>query len=153
MMLQVADGPAWAWIMLNLLPIQPDLQYSVLVSQSFRSRLQIINDTVDFLLEHQQQQQQRQQQRLRQQQAQGREEEHEHEQTPEEPIPSASEWLRVAFQVDVKGYSSLFFSFALLDLFIYLSYQSTIKRRKSEKASYFIFVIYHMWCVLYFDKG
>ncbi|CAF1478208.1 unnamed protein product [Rotaria magnacalcarata] len=48
------DGPAWAWIILNLLPIEPDLQYSALMSQSFRSRLQIINNTIDFLLDHQQ---------------------------------------------------------------------------------------------------
>ena len=50
----IADGPSWAWIMLNLLPIEPDLQYTALTSQSFRARLQIINDTMDFLLNHQQ---------------------------------------------------------------------------------------------------
>ena len=97
MTFQIADGPAWAWIMLNVLPIEPDLQYSVLISQSFRSRLQVINGTIDFLLEYQQ----RHDQQLQQQQQQDleREEEHEreHEQTPEEPIPLASEWLRVAF--------------------------------------------------------
>ncbi|CAF3259069.1 unnamed protein product [Rotaria socialis] len=48
------DGPAWAWIILNILPIEPDIQYSALMSQSFRSRLQIINNTMDFLLGHQQ---------------------------------------------------------------------------------------------------
>ncbi|CAF1064025.1 unnamed protein product [Rotaria sordida] len=50
------DGPSWAWIMLNLLPIESDLQYTALISQSFRTRLQIINDTIDFLLNQQQQQ-------------------------------------------------------------------------------------------------
>jgi len=40
--------------MLNLLPIEPDLQYTALISQSFRARLQIINDTIDFLLSQQQ---------------------------------------------------------------------------------------------------
>jgi len=48
------DGPSWAWIMLNLLPIEPDLQYTALMSQSFRTRLQMINDTIDFLLSQQQ---------------------------------------------------------------------------------------------------
>ncbi|CAF4043196.1 unnamed protein product, partial [Rotaria sp. Silwood2] len=52
------DGPSWAWIMLNLLPIEANLQYTALISQSYRTRLQIINDTIDFLLNHQQQQQQ-----------------------------------------------------------------------------------------------
>jgi hypothetical protein len=39
--------------MLNLLPIEPDLQYNALASQSFRIRLQMINDTMDFLLSQQ----------------------------------------------------------------------------------------------------
>ena len=43
--------------MLNLLPIESDLQYTVLTSQSFRMRLQMINDTIDFLLNNHQQQQ------------------------------------------------------------------------------------------------
>jgi len=42
--------------MLNLLPIESHLQYSALTSQSFRTRLQMINDTIDFLLTQQQQQ-------------------------------------------------------------------------------------------------
>lgn len=45
----LADGPSWAWIMLNLLPIDPLIQYTALASQSFRIRLQIINDVIDFL--------------------------------------------------------------------------------------------------------
>jgi hypothetical protein len=49
----LADGPAWAWIMLNLLPIETELQYMILTSRSFRIRLNIINDTIDFLLNHQ----------------------------------------------------------------------------------------------------
>lgn len=36
--------------MLNLLPIDPLLQYTALASRSFRIRLQMINDTMDFLL-------------------------------------------------------------------------------------------------------
>jgi len=50
----LADGPSWSWIILNFLPIEPDLQYAALMSQSFRTRLQMINDTVDFLLSQQQ---------------------------------------------------------------------------------------------------
>jgi len=50
------DGPNWAWIMLNLLPIEPDLQYTALMSKSFRIRLQMINDTMEFLLNQQPQQ-------------------------------------------------------------------------------------------------
>ena len=46
--------------MLNLLPIESDLQYTLLTSQSFRMRLQMINDTIDFLLNNHQQQQQQQ---------------------------------------------------------------------------------------------
>jgi len=49
------DGPSWAWIMLNLLPIEQLLQYTALASHSFRIRLQMINDTIDFLLNQQQQ--------------------------------------------------------------------------------------------------
>ncbi|CAF4772476.1 unnamed protein product, partial [Rotaria sp. Silwood1] len=49
------DGPSWTWIMLNLLPIEENLQYAALISESFRTRLQIINDTIDFLLNQQQQ--------------------------------------------------------------------------------------------------
>lgn len=41
--------------MLNLLPIDPLIQYTALASLSFRIRLQIINDVVDFL-QHQYQQ-------------------------------------------------------------------------------------------------
>jgi Lon protease-like protein len=47
------DGPSWTWIILNLLPIEPELQYTALSSQSFRIRLQMINNTMDFLLNHQ----------------------------------------------------------------------------------------------------
>ena len=36
--------------MLNLLPIDQLLQYTALASRSFRIRLQMINDTMDFLL-------------------------------------------------------------------------------------------------------
>jgi Lon protease-like protein len=50
------DGPSWAWIMLNLLPIEQLLQLTVLASRSFRIRLQTINDTMDFLLNQQPQQ-------------------------------------------------------------------------------------------------
>jgi len=53
---RLADGPSWTWIILNLLPIESHLQYSALTSQSFRTRLQMINDTIDFLLTQQQQQ-------------------------------------------------------------------------------------------------
>ena len=97
--LKIADGPAWAWIMLNLLPIEPDLQYSVLVSQSFRSRLQVINGTIDFLLQHQQQLHQRQQEQQEHEEEHEHEHEHEHEeeQTQEEPVPSTNEWLRTVF--------------------------------------------------------
>jgi hypothetical protein len=49
----LADGPSWTWIILNLLPIEPELQYTALSSQSFRIRLQMINNTMDFLLNHQ----------------------------------------------------------------------------------------------------
>lgn len=42
--------------MLNLLPIESDLQYTALMSQSFRTRLQMINDTIDFLTNQQQRQ-------------------------------------------------------------------------------------------------
>ena len=41
--------------MLDLLPIEVDLQYAALSSQSFRTRLQMINNTIDFLLNQQQQ--------------------------------------------------------------------------------------------------
>ena len=50
----LADGPSWAWIMLNLLPIDPLIQYTALASQSYRIRLQIINDVIDFLNNQQQ---------------------------------------------------------------------------------------------------
>jgi hypothetical protein len=43
--------------MLNLLPIDQLLQYTALASRSFRVRLQMINDAMDFLLNQQQQQQ------------------------------------------------------------------------------------------------
>lgn len=46
----LADGPSWAWIMLNLLPIEQLLQYTALASRSCRIRLQMINDTMNFLL-------------------------------------------------------------------------------------------------------
>lgn len=36
--------------MLNLLPIEQLLQYTALASRSCRVRLQMINDTMDFLL-------------------------------------------------------------------------------------------------------
>jgi hypothetical protein len=45
----VADGPSWSWIMLNLLPIHELLRYTALASQSFRIRLQMINDVIDYL--------------------------------------------------------------------------------------------------------
>ena len=35
--------------MLNLLPIHELLQYTALASQSFRIRLQMINDVIDYL--------------------------------------------------------------------------------------------------------
>ncbi|CAF3835159.1 unnamed protein product, partial [Adineta steineri] len=57
----LVDGPSWTWIMLNVLPIEPILQYTALASQSLRIRLQMINDTIDFQLNQQQQQQQQQQ--------------------------------------------------------------------------------------------
>jgi hypothetical protein len=50
----LGDGPKWTWIILNLLPIESDLQYTALTSQSFRTRLQMINNTIDFLLNQQQ---------------------------------------------------------------------------------------------------
>lgn len=50
------DGPNWAWLMLNLLPIEQLFQYTALASRSYRVRLQMINDAIDFL--HNQQQQQ-----------------------------------------------------------------------------------------------
>jgi len=50
----LADGPSWTWIILNLLPIEPDLQYAALMSQSFRTRLQMINNAIDFLLNQEQ---------------------------------------------------------------------------------------------------
>jgi hypothetical protein len=40
--------------MLNLLPIEQLLQLTALASRSFRIRLQMINDTIDFLLNQQQ---------------------------------------------------------------------------------------------------
>lgn len=45
----VADGPSWSWIMLNLLPIHELLRYTALASQSFRIRLQMISDVMDYL--------------------------------------------------------------------------------------------------------
>lgn len=54
----IADGPAWAWVMLNLLPIDELLQYTALASRSFRIRLQMISDAMDFALNQQLQQQQ-----------------------------------------------------------------------------------------------
>jgi hypothetical protein len=50
--------------MLNLLPIQQLLQLTALASRSLRIRLQMINDTIDFLLNQQQQQQQQQQEEI-----------------------------------------------------------------------------------------
>ena len=44
----LADGPNWAWIMLNLLPIEQILQYTALASRSYRIRLQMINDAIEF---------------------------------------------------------------------------------------------------------
>lgn len=40
--------------MLNLLPIERNLQYMALKSQSFGTRLQMINETMDFLCNQQQ---------------------------------------------------------------------------------------------------
>ena len=54
--ISLADGPGWAWIMLNVLPIEPLLQLTALASRSYRIRLQMINDTIDFLLNQPQQQ-------------------------------------------------------------------------------------------------
>lgn len=51
----LADGPNWSWIMLNILPIEIDLQYQALMSRSYRTRLQIINEAMDFFLQQQQQ--------------------------------------------------------------------------------------------------
>jgi len=48
------DGPNWSWIMLSLLPIEQLLQYTALASRSFRIRLQMINDAIDFSQNHQQ---------------------------------------------------------------------------------------------------
>ena len=48
------DGPRWTWIILNLLPIESDLQYEALSSRLLRTRLAIINNTMDFLSSHQQ---------------------------------------------------------------------------------------------------
>jgi hypothetical protein len=42
--------------MLNLLPIEQLLQYTALASRSYRVRLQMINDAVDFQQNQQQQQ-------------------------------------------------------------------------------------------------
>ena len=56
-LIDLVDGPSWAWIMLNVLPIEQLLQYTALASRSFRIRLQMINDTIDFQLNQQQQQQ------------------------------------------------------------------------------------------------
>jgi hypothetical protein len=44
--------------MLNLLPIEQLLQYTALASQSYRIRLEMINNAIDFLNNQQQQQQQ-----------------------------------------------------------------------------------------------
>ncbi|CAF0746358.1 unnamed protein product, partial [Didymodactylos carnosus] len=52
------DGPQWHWIMLNIVPIEPLLQYAALASESLRIRLQMLNDAVTFLQQQQQQQQQ-----------------------------------------------------------------------------------------------
>ncbi|CAF0875741.1 unnamed protein product [Adineta ricciae] len=43
------DGPSWAWKILDVLPIESQLQYTAFISQSLRTRLQIIKDTIDFL--------------------------------------------------------------------------------------------------------
>lgn len=83
------DGPSWAWIMLNLLPIEHDLQYTILTSRSFRVRLQIINDTIDFLMSRRRRhQQQRQQQEEQRQEEQHVEHQHEREQ---ESAPAANQ--------------------------------------------------------------
>ncbi|UJR21345.1 hypothetical protein I4U23_024438 [Adineta vaga] len=50
----LADGPSWAWQMLNVLPIEAHLQYNAFISLSFRTRLQMMNDTINFLLNQQQ---------------------------------------------------------------------------------------------------
>ena len=47
--LLLADGPSWAWKILNVLPIEFQLQYTAFMSQSLRTRLQIITYTMDFL--------------------------------------------------------------------------------------------------------
>ena len=66
--------------MLNLLPIEQDLQYTLLTSRSIRVRLQIINDTINFLLSHRRRQQQRQQQQNQRQEEQHMEQQQEREQ-------------------------------------------------------------------------
>ncbi|CAF3379848.1 unnamed protein product [Rotaria socialis] len=55
-----ADGPSWTWIMINLLPIDELLQSTALASQSFRIRIQMISDAIDFLLNQQENHQQQQ---------------------------------------------------------------------------------------------
>ena len=74
--------------MLNLLPIEQDIQYTLLTSRSFRVRLQIINDTIDFLLSRRR----RHQQQRQQQEEQRQEEQHvEHQQEREqESAPAAN---------------------------------------------------------------
>lgn len=75
--------------MLNLLPIEHDLQYTILTSRSFRVRLQIINDTIDFLMSRRRRhQQQRQQQEEQRQEEQHVEHQHEREQ---ESAPAANQ--------------------------------------------------------------
>jgi len=77
------DGPTWAWIMLNLLPIEQDLQYTLLTSRSFRVRLQIINDTIDFLLNHRRRQNHHQRQQQEEQRQEEQQMEHQQERQQE----------------------------------------------------------------------
>ncbi|CAF3735551.1 unnamed protein product [Rotaria socialis] len=58
--LESTDGPSWTWIMINLLPIDGLLQSTALASQSFRIRIQMISDAIDFLLNQQENHQQQQ---------------------------------------------------------------------------------------------
>lgn len=74
--------------MLNLLPIEQDLQYTLLTSRSFRVRLQIINDTIDFLLNHRRRQNHHQRQQQEEQRQEEQQMEHQQERQ-QESTPAA----------------------------------------------------------------
>lgn len=138
-----ADGPSWAWIMLNLLPIEHDLQYTILTSRSIRTRLQIINDTINFLMSHRLRHQQRQQQQEQRQEEQHMEHQQEREQ---ESTPSSDTWL---FSHDHHAQSLL-----LLILSQCLSNKS-IKygwENKRKRTSCLIFVIYQQCDVFSIER-